>query len=76
MRRVRRQRGKDPEKAVRTLKSYLLQEVEGYAREAKLEWCAHGGHVAMNMQHDGVVIALRDGLMAAAAAARHANTLS
>ena len=42
----------------RTLKSYVLQEMEGFSRNAKLWWCAAGGHVALNLQHDGVVLAL------------------
>jgi hypothetical protein len=43
----------------RTLKSYHLQEMEGFSRAAKLRWCAANGHAAINLQHDGVVIALR-----------------
>ena len=46
----------------RTLGSYVWQEAEGISREAKLAWCRRGGHVAHNLQHDGVIIELRAGV--------------
>ena len=48
-----------PRRPERTLSSYVWQEAEGISREAKLDWCWRGGHVAHNLQHDGVIIALR-----------------
>ncbi len=42
----------------RTTKSYLLQAYEATSREAKLRWAASAGHAWLNLQHDGVVIAL------------------
>ena len=45
----------------RTLKSFLLQEAESFSREAKAEWCAMNSHAAVNLQHDGVIVALRSG---------------
>ena len=43
----------------RTLKSYCFQESESYGRMAMVEWAAQQGHAALNLQHDGVVICLR-----------------
>ena len=48
----------------RTLKSYCFQEAESFSREAKVEWCAqqNGRAAACSLQHDGVVIALAEGV--------------
>ena len=48
--------------AVRTAKSYFLQEAEGLSRWAKMRWAElrGGGHVT-NLQHDGIVLDLPDG---------------
>ena len=43
----------------RTLKSYLLQEVEAVSRAAKVAWAERAGCRWISLQHDGVVIALR-----------------
>ena len=43
----------------RTLASYVFQDFEGQSREAKLWWCEVHGHRPLNLQHDGVVVALR-----------------
>ena len=63
-----RRRLREPE---RTMCSYVWQEAEGLSRIAKLEWCTRHGHVAHNLQHDGVIIQLggRRPPTAAAAAA-------
>ena len=36
-------------------KSYVLQEAEACAREAKMAWAARAGIRVMNLQHDGIV---------------------
>ena len=36
-------------------KSYVLQEAEACAREAKLAWAARAGIRVLNLQHDGIV---------------------
>ena len=36
-------------------KSYVLQEAEAVAREAKLAWCARHEVRVMSLQHDGIV---------------------
>lgn len=40
----------------RTLKSYVLQEMEAFSREAKMKHCVCNGHAVINLQHDGVVV--------------------
>ena len=45
----------------RTAKSYILQEMEAFSREAKLAWCSQQSCVPINLQHDGVVIRLQPG---------------
>ena len=49
--------------AERTAKSYFLQEAEGISRQAKLAWAEQrqGVH-ATNLQHDGVVFRVPDGM--------------
>jgi hypothetical protein len=47
--------------AERTCKSFCFSEAESFSREAKAEWCSANGHACTNLQHDGVIIALRDG---------------
>jgi hypothetical protein len=42
----------------RTMKSYAFQESESYGRMAMAKWCEEQGHAAVNLQHDGVVVAL------------------
>lgn len=52
--------------ASRTAKSYFLQEAEGLSRKAKVAWAALRGDVRVsNLQHDGVVVVLPDGVTAA-----------
>ena len=47
----------------RTTKSFVLSEAESISRDAKVEWCARQpGAVAVSLQHDGVVIALAEGM--------------
>ena len=54
----------------RTAKSYFLQEAEGLSRQAKVAWAMRRGDVRVaNLQHDGVVVALHDGVDAAAVVA-------
>ena len=53
MRRTRRTRRKDP---ALQLKSYLLQEAEATAREAKVAWFEANDVRVMGMQHDGVLV--------------------
>ena len=36
-------------------KSYVLQEAEACAREAKMAWATREGIRVMNLQHDGIV---------------------
>ena len=36
-------------------KSYVLQEAEACAREAKMAWAARAGIRVLNLQHDGIV---------------------
>ena len=44
-------------KAPRTAKSFVLQEAEAAARNAKIAWChAHGKRV-ISLQHDGILVA-------------------
>ena len=50
--------GEGGKEAARTAKSYVFQEMEGYAREAKQQWAATHGCVAINLQHDGAVLRL------------------
>jgi ribonuclease HI len=46
-------------KPERTLKSYILQEAEAISRQVKMTWAAVHGHEVHNIQHDGIVIALK-----------------
>jgi hypothetical protein len=39
----------------------VLQEREGIARDAKIMWGKHTHNPVHNLQHDGVIIAARDG---------------
>ena len=51
--------GEDPDKrrkARLTVKSYILQEAEAAAREAKMGWCKRNGWQVWGMQHDGILI--------------------
>ena len=50
---------RDFKKAGRTAKSYVLQEAECTARNAKIHvsWCQSRGLRVTNLQHDGVVVA-------------------
>ena len=48
----------------------MWQEAEGISREAKLQWCVRAGHVVHNLQHDGCIIAPRDGARADEVAAQ------
>ena len=44
-------------KAPRTANSFVLQEAEAAARNAKIAWChAHGKRV-ISLQHDGILVA-------------------
>jgi hypothetical protein len=45
----------------RTLKSYVLQEMEAFSREAKMKYCKHSGHAVINIQHDGLVVRTHTG---------------
>ena len=51
----------DKEHPERTMKSYLLQAYEAISREEKVGWAERGGHTWLNLQHDGVIIALAPG---------------
>ena len=42
-------------------KSYVLQEAEACAREAKMAWAARAGIRVMNLHHDGIVTGLLGG---------------
>ena len=42
----------------RTLKSDVLAEWEAISRTAKVRWADENGHDWLNLQHDGVIIAL------------------
>ena len=54
-------------KAELTAKSYFLQEAEGLSRRAKVAWAARRGDLRVtNLQHDGIVIELPEGVEAAA----------
>ena len=46
----------------RTLKSYVLQELEAFSRHGKMDWCAQTGAKAINLQHDGIVIQLAENM--------------
>ena len=48
----------------RTLKSFILQDLESVSRDAKVEWCAQHGHAVLSAQHDGIVVSLRAGTTA------------
>ena len=48
----------------RTLKSYVYQEHESISRQTKEAWCEQNGHATLNLQHDGMIIALREGVTA------------
>ena len=48
---------RDFKKAGRTAKSYVLQEAECTARNAKIAWCRSRGLRVTDLQHDGVVVA-------------------
>ena len=51
-----------PKRAL-TAKSYLLQEAEGLSRQAKEVWAARRGDVrVINLQHDGVMVMLPEGM--------------
>ena len=42
----------------RTLKSFVLQELEGRSRNAKIRWAEEHGHEWFSLQHDGVAMGL------------------
>ena len=65
----------DKPNADRTTKSYLLQAYEATSREAKIRWATRAGHAWLNLQHDGVVIALKPNTTAAQAI-RQLSTVS
>ena len=44
-------------KAGRTAKSYILQEAEATARNAKVAWCHANGLRVTDLQHDGIMVA-------------------
>ena len=44
----------------RTLKSFCFQEAESISREAKVEWCTRNGHAVLSLQHDGIVVAVKE----------------
>ena len=50
--------------ADRTLKSEVLGEWEALSRTAKVRWAEREGHDWLSLQHDGVVIAPRRGVLA------------
>jgi hypothetical protein len=52
----------------RTVKSYILQEMEAFSREAKIRWCTLNSARPINLQHDGMVIQLADNCSPARAA--------
>ena len=54
----------------RTLKSDVLCEWEAISRSAKIRWAEEQGHDWLSLQHDGVVIAFRPGIVPESA--RHA----
>ena len=56
-----RHAGKDTP-AERTMKSDILCEWEAISRRAKVDWARSEGHDVLNLQHDGVVLALRPGV--------------
>ena len=57
----------------RTAKSYFLQEAEGLSRWAKVMWARLRGDVRVtNLQHDGVIADLPDGMTVAVAEAQMA----
>ena len=61
----------------RTAKSCFLQEAEGLSRRAKVAWAARRGDLAVtNLQHDGVVLVLPDGMDPAEAEAALAEASS
>ena len=45
----------------RTVKSFCFQEAESISRTAKMRWCQRNGHAVLSLQHDGIVVAVRDG---------------
>lgn len=45
----------------RTLKSEILCEWEAISRRAKILWAIENGHDVISLQHDGIVLALREG---------------
>ena len=45
----------------RTLKSFVFQEAESMSRAAKVACCQQNGHAVLSLQHDGIVVALRQG---------------
>ena len=47
--------------AEKSLKSFVLSEAESISRDAKVEWCAQNGHACCSLQHDGIVVALKEG---------------
>ena len=50
-----------------TAKSYFLQEAEGLSRQAKVAWAARRGDARVtNLQHDGIVVELPEGMDAKA----------
>jgi hypothetical protein len=61
----------------RTAKSYFLQEAEGLSRRAKVAWAARRGDALVtNLQHDGIIVQLPDGMTAATATAGMAEASS
>jgi len=52
-------------KVALTAKSYFLQEAEGLSRQAKVAWAMRRGDARVaNLQHDGVVVELPEGVAA------------
>ena len=53
----RRPGSREYKKAGRTAKSYVLQEAEATARNAKVAWCYANGLRVTDLQHDGIMVA-------------------
>ena len=49
-------------KASLTTKSYLLQEAEAMSRLAKAEWCRERGLEVTSLQHDGIMIDMKENM--------------
>ena len=52
----RRPGSREYKKAGRTAKSYILQEAEATARNAKVAWCHANGLRVTDLQHDGIMV--------------------